>query len=252
MDQLQDKVAIVFGASRGIGKSTAERLASEGASVVLASRDTTACEDAVRDIIDGGGIAAALSADVTDYVSVQTAVEMAISQFGALDIVINNAGTIEPIDRLADCDVNAWANNMAVNVVGVLHGCRASLPKMLLQGHGVIINVSSGAASNPRQGWSAYCAAKAAVAMLTRSLHLEYGAEGIRAFGFRPGLVDTAMQDRIRQSGVNEVSQIPQTSLIPPTEPAAAIAWLCSDAAADLAGGELDIRDPDLRRRAGL
>ena len=88
--------------------------------------------------------------------------------------------------------------------------------------------------------------------MLTKSTHLEYGAQGVRIMGFAPGVVDTDMQGRIRASGINPVSKIPRSDLAPVTDPAQAIAWLCSDDAADLAGQELDIRTPDVRARAGL
>ncbi len=88
--------------------------------------------------------------------------------------------------------------------------------------------------------------------MLTKSVHLEYGAQGIRVFGFAPGVVDTEMQVAIRASGINPVSQIPRASLAPPDQPGQAIAWLCTPAADPLAGQELDIRAPDLRAAAGL
>ena len=88
--------------------------------------------------------------------------------------------------------------------------------------------------------------------MLTRSVHMEYGDQGIRIFGFAPGVVDTDMQGAIRASGINPVSKLPRTSLAPPEEPARAIAWLCTPAADALAGQELDIRAPDLRAAAGL
>jgi NAD(P)-dependent dehydrogenase (short-subunit alcohol dehydrogenase family) len=102
------------------------------------------------------------------------------------------------------------------------------------------------------EGWSAYCAGKAALAMVTRSLHLEYGEQGLRAFGFAPGLVDTDMQVQIRQSGINPVSALPRTALRPASEPGRAIAWLCTPQADDLVGQELDIRTPEFRNRCGL
>src|SRR5690606_15700892 len=117
---------------------------------------------------------------------------------------------------------------------------------------GTIVNLSSGAAHRPMEGWSAYCAGKAGLAMVTQSLALEYGARGIRAFGFAPGVVDTDMQGEIRASGINPVSKLPRENLARGDDPARAIAYLCSAAAADLAGGELDMRDASCRARAGL
>ena len=114
------------------------------------------------------------------------------------------------------------------------------------------VNVSSGAASRPLEGWSAYCAGKAGLAMLTRSLHLELGERGVRAYGLRPGVVDTDMQGVIRASGVNEVSRLRREELASVEGPARAIAYLCEPAAADLAGAEVDIRDGTFRGRAGV
>jgi 3-oxoacyl-[acyl-carrier protein] reductase len=141
---------------------------------------------------------------------------------------------------------------VTVNLVGAMHGCRAALPGMLAAGGGTIVNISSGAAERPLEGWSAYCAAKAGLAMLTRSLGLECGGRGVNAYGLRPGVVDTAMQVTIRASGVNEVSRIPRESLGGTGDPARAVAYLCTPAAADLAGGEVDIYDAAFRARAGL
>ena len=126
------------------------------------------------------------------------------------------------------------------------------LPHFLTQKTGVIVNISSGAAHNPMEGWSAYCSGKAGVYMLTRATALEAGGRGVRVYGFAPGVVDTDMQVTIRASGINEVSRIPRENLASPEDPAKAIAWLCSDAAADLAGQELTIRDESLRKRVGL
>ncbi|QLQ18384.1 MAG: SDR family NAD(P)-dependent oxidoreductase [Exiguobacterium profundum] len=108
-----------------------------------------------------------------------------------------------------------------------------------------------GAARRPLEGWSAYCAGKAGLAMLTRSVHLEYGAAGVQVYGFAPGVVDTGMQGEIRASGMNEVSQIPRAALALADQPARAIAWLCGPQAAGLAGQELDVREPGLRASAG-
>jgi NAD(P)-dependent dehydrogenase (short-subunit alcohol dehydrogenase family) len=123
---------------------------------------------------------------------------------------------------------------------------------MLARGGGTIVNLSSGAAHKPMEGWSAYCAGKAGLAMVTRSLHLEYAARGVRAFGFAPGVVDTDMQGAIRASGMNPVSQLPRASLAPAERPAWAIAWLCTAEADPLTGQELDIRADPFLSASGL
>jgi NAD(P)-dependent dehydrogenase (short-subunit alcohol dehydrogenase family) len=102
------------------------------------------------------------------------------------------------------------------------------------------------------EGWSAYCSSKAGVAMLTRCVDKEYGEMGVRIFGFAPGVVDTGMQGSIRESGINPVSKIKQDYLAPASEPAQGIAWLCTSAADDLIGSEIDVRHKDFRQRAGL
>jgi NAD(P)-dependent dehydrogenase (short-subunit alcohol dehydrogenase family) len=123
---------------------------------------------------------------------------------------------------------------------------------MVARGGGTIVNLSSGAARNAMEGWSAYCSGKAGLAMLTQCVAKEYGDRGIRAFGFAPGVVDTDMQVSIRASGINPVSQIPRENLAPPEEPGWAIAWLCTPEADALAGQEVDIRHESFRRAAGL
>jgi NAD(P)-dependent dehydrogenase (short-subunit alcohol dehydrogenase family) len=168
------------------------------------------------------------------------------------DILVNNAGVIGPIGHLGDADPLDWARNIEINLVGAVHAIQAALPAMLARGGGTIVNLSSGAAHKPMEGWSAYCAGKAGLAMVTRSLHLEYAARGVRAFGFAPGVVDTDMQGAIRASGMNPVSQLPRASLAPAERPAWAIAWLCTAEADPLTGQELDIRADPFLSASGL
>ena len=239
------------GASRGIGAAAARVFAEEGARITLVSRSRDACQDLAADLDASGTRALAAACDVSDYAQVVRAVDGAVTAFGGIDVVVNNAGVIEPISRLADADPEAWGRSIAVNLIGAWHVVRATLPH-LCQSAGALINVSSGAAGRPLEGWSAYCAGKAGLAMLTRAVDLEYGDQGVRVFGFRPGVVDTEMQVQIRASGVNPVSQLRRSDLLPPEEPARFMAWLTTPSAADLTGREVDIRDPTLRKRAGL
>lgn len=249
---LGGQVALVTGASRGIGAATAQALTAAGAKVVLAARDLERCQDVVADIAARGGTAHAFACDVADYRSVEDLVTGTLSVYGGLDILINNAGVIDPIALLADSEPVDWANNVTINLVGAYHVLRAVLPHFIAQERGVVVNVSSGAAHHPLEGWSAYCASKAALAMLTRQCALEAGGHGIRAYGFAPGTVDTRMQEKIRASGLNRVSLMRPEDHAPAHEPARAMAWLCGAEAVDLAGQELSVRDPELRRRAGI
>jgi 3-oxoacyl-[acyl-carrier protein] reductase len=252
MEDLNGKVALVTGASSGIGEATARALASRGAAVMLAARRRDACARVAEAIRQDGGQADAVVCDVTRYADVEGAVANTVAAFGGLDVLINNAGTVEPIARLAESDPKAWADNVAVNLIGAYHAVRAALRQLHASGDGVIVNISSGAAHRPLEGWSAYCAAKAGLAMLTRAIGEEEGGQRVRVYGFAPGVVDTDMQVKIRASGVNPVSRLARSDLAPPEQPARVIAWLCTPAAADLAGQEFDIRTPDIRRRAGL
>jgi 3-oxoacyl-[acyl-carrier protein] reductase len=249
MAELSGKVALVTGASRGIGASAARTLAAQGVAVVLAARDLDATTALARVIGAEGGRAVAVPCDVADFASVQAAVDAAVRDFGRLDILVNNAGMIEPIGLLAGTDPAEWGRLIDVNVKGVYHGMRAAIPAM--GEGGVIVNISSGAATNLFEGWSAYCASKAAVLMLTRMGEKEYGP-GIRVVGLAPGTVATEMQVTIRASGVNPVSALDPSVHIPADWAGRAVAWLCTAAAAEFRGVDVSLRDEDIRRRVGL
>ncbi|MEH6526298.1 MAG: SDR family oxidoreductase [Sneathiella sp.] len=252
MSNLSDQVILVTGASRGIGAAAAIELAKQGAKLCLSSRSAAACSDTLETIRNAGGDAFAASCDMSDYDAVEKLISDTMEHYGRVDTLINNAGIVDPIGPISTSDPKEWAKNTSINLLGVYHGTRAVLPHFLEQKAGTIINISSGAAHGPMEGWSAYCSGKAAVHMMTRATALETGEDGVRVFGFAPGVVDTEMQVKIRASGINAVSQIPRENLSSALEPAIAIAWLCSDAADDLAGQELTIRDESLRKRIGL
>lgn len=252
MGELSGKVVIVTGASRGIGEAAALALGHEGATVVLAARDGAMAGAVAQRIIDAGGCATGCACDVSDYDAVARLVAETIERFGRVDVLVNNAGVIEPIASLLESDPAAWARNIEINLVGAYYAVRAVLPPMVAQGGGTIVNVSSGAAIRPLEGWSAYCSGKAGLHMLTRAIALETGDKGIRVFGFQPGTTDTDMQVLIRASGINQISQIPRGNLTPVAHPATAIVYLCTAAADDLNGKEFSLRDDDFRARLNL
>lgn len=244
---MQGDVVVVTGASRGIGAAAARVFAGAGARVVLLARSEAAIAALAAEV---GGLA--IACDVGDWLAVEGAVAMVLARYGRIDVWIGNAGMIEPIARLADADVAAWGRAVDVNLKGVFYGMRAVLPLMRAQGGGTILTVSSGAAHNPVEGWSAYCAAKAGAAMLVRAVHLEEGAQRVRSIGLSPGKVATGLQVVIRASGVNPVSQLDPGVHIPAEWPARTLLWMCSAAADAYLGREISLRDEGVRRAVGL
>ena len=250
--ELKGKIALVTGASRGLGEGAARALAAAGASVMLVARDGALAATVARDIAGHGGRVEATACDVSDYAAVEKVVAATKARLVGLDILVNNAGVIEPIAEVATSDPKVWANNITINLVGAYNVVRAVLPDMLAKGGGTIVNVSSGAAYRPLEGWSAYCAGKAGLAMLTRSIELETKGKGIRVFGFSPGTIDTEMQVKIRASGMNMISRIPRAELSPVGHAVRGLIYLCTTAGDDLIGQDASMRDADFRRRIGL
>jgi NAD(P)-dependent dehydrogenase (short-subunit alcohol dehydrogenase family) len=246
---VQGKVVAITGASQGIGSAAARVFAAAGAKVVLLARSLAKIDQLAQDI---GPTAMALRCDVADWTEMDACLRAAAGRFGRLDVLINNAGTIAPIVRLAAADPQAWGRAIDVNLKGVFHGFRAALPIMRAQGSGTIITVSSGAATSPLEGWSSYCAGKAGALMLTRVAHLEEGGHGIRVLGLSPGTVATETQVAIKASGINPVSQLDPAVHVPPEWPARALLWMCSNAADAWLGGDVSLRDEGVRRAAGL
>lgn len=252
MQELRGKAAFVTSASRGIGAATAEELAKHGVAVVLVARSGGEIDAVAEKINAAGGRASAVACDVARYADVAAAVEHCRRTYGSLDILVNNAGVIDPIARLADSDPDGWDSVVDVNLKGVYHALRAAIPVMEAQGGGVIVNISSGAATSPLEGWSHYCATKAAVLTLTRCVDKEYRDQGIRIVGLSPGTVATDMQRAIKASGINPVSRMDFSQHIAPEWPARAVAWLCTDAAREFDGGDFSLKTEECRRRVGL
>lgn len=253
MTKLNGKTAIITGASRGIGEATARELAKAGMNVVLAARSAGDIERIAAEIAETGGEALAVTCDVADFASVEALVGKSIEAFGSVDLLVNNAGVINPIARLSESDPEAWNAVMDINVKGVYHGIRGVLPVMERQGQGTIVNISSGAAYGPMEGWSHYCASKAAVLMLTRAVDKEYRDHGIRAVGLSPGTVATQMQVDIKASGINPVSQMDPSVHAPPEWIGQAIAWLAGEGADRYLGADLQLRsDAEARAAIGL
>ncbi|WP_370251486.1 SDR family oxidoreductase [Nioella sp.] len=240
---------MITGASRGIGEAAARLFAQEGAKVCLLARSRDEIAQIAGDI---GDAALAIPCDVSRFWELEAAVNACVETFGRLDIVINNAGVIEPIASMAESDPDAWGHVIDINLKGVYYGMRAALPVMTAAGGGTIITISSGAAHNALDGWSHYCTSKAGAAMLTKCLHKEAAANGIRAMGLSPGTVATQMQREIKASGVNPVSQLEWTDHIPADWPAKCLLWMCSKDSDEFLGEEISLREEAIRRRIGV
>jgi len=246
---MTEKTVMITGASRGIGAATARVFATAGWRVALLARSEADISALAEQI---GDRAMALRCDVADATSVTASVQTVMARWGRLDALINNAGTIDPICRIETAAPEAWGAAIDVNLKGVFHGMRAAIPVMKAAGGGTIITVSSGAASNPLEGWSAYCAGKAGAAMLTRAAHLEEAEHGLRIMGLSPGTVATDMQVRIKQSGVNPVSQLDPAVHIPAEWPAKCLLWMCGSGGDAWLGREISLRDEAIRRAIGV
>jgi NAD(P)-dependent dehydrogenase (short-subunit alcohol dehydrogenase family) len=249
MIDLTGRTVLITGASRGIGAEAARVFAEAGANVALVARSADSIADLAGEI---GNKAVAIPCDISRYWEVAQAVENCVTAFGGLDILINNAGVIEPIARLEDADPEGWGQVIDINLKGVFHGMRAALPVMEAAGGGTVLTISSGAAHNAIEAWSHYCASKAGAAMLTMCLHKEMGDKGIRAMGLSPGTVATQMQREIKASGINPVSQLDWSDHIPADWPAKALLWMCGPEADAYLGEEISLRDEGIRKKVGL
>jgi NAD(P)-dependent dehydrogenase (short-subunit alcohol dehydrogenase family) len=246
---MDGKTVLITGASRGIGAAAARVFADAGARVALIARSGDDLAELAGEI---GDAAIAIPCDVSRYWEISAAVDATVGTFGSLDVMINNAGVIKPIAHLADSDPDGWGQTIDINLKGVYHGLRAAMPVMIAAGGGTILNISSGAAYRPVEGWSHYCAAKAGAAMLTRCAHEEGRAKGLRVMGLSPGTVGTDMQRKIAASGISEGRKLDWSEHIPPEWPARALLWMCSPDADEFLGEDVRLRDDEVRRRVGL
>ena len=246
---MQDRIVLITGASRGIGAAAAREFAAAGAQVALLARNGEAVAALAGEI---GDQAVAIPCDVSRFWEVEAAVEACLRAFGRLDVLIGNAGVIEPIAPLAEASPGAWDHLIDVNLKGAYHGMRAAMPVMQEAGGGTIITVSSGAAHHALEGWSAYCVSKAGAAMLTECADHEGRERGLRVMGLSPGTVATDMQRAIRESGINPVSQLDWSEHVPPEWPAKALLWMCGPGADPYLGTEISLRDPEIRAKIGL
>lgn len=252
---LTGKVAVVTGASRGLGKTIALALAQRGASVALVARNTDALHEVEREIAANGGIAHAITAnlmqphsDGADEIKVETT-----RRLGVAHILINAAGMFGPLQLIQDSDPQTWIATQTLNVIAPYLLCRAFLPGMMTAGWGRIVNVSSaGSLHQPVPLSSAYAVSKVALNRLTRGLAVEIEGSGVTANAIHPGDVktemwadirDQAMQSPLGSGYLDWVKWVEETGGDPPEKAADLVLRLCSDEAANINGQFLWIED---------
>ena len=241
---LDGKVAVVFGASVGIGAATSQVIAKSGAKVVLASRNTGAMAKTVQKIRDEGGEAEYIQVDVTNYEQVKAAVDLAVKKYGGLDIVVNNAGINDAPSRVHETSDEKFDRIIHTNLKGVFYGMKAGIPELIKRGGGAVVNVSSVGGLIAAPGLSPYCASKHAVIGLSKSAALDYASDSIRVNIVAPGAVDTDIFNNWQEDEQAKKSFIalhPLGRVGQPLEIGAAIAWLSSDAASYITGAVLPI-----------
>lgn len=205
--ELIGKTAVVSGAGRGVGRSTAIALASRGARVILLARTTSELDEVAGVIGERGGEALAIPTDIGDSVELESTTKHIIDAVGGADIVVNNAAVVWPLGPTVTVDHSEWETAIAVNLFGAVRLTVALLPGMLERGWGRVVNVSSGIASHPEGmiGANAYAASKAALEAHTINLAAELADTGVTVNVYRPGTVDTEMQAWIRRQSGNRI-----------------------------------------------
>jgi len=236
------RVALVAGASRGIGAATAAAFAAAGAAVVLAARDEAALRSVAADITAHGGRALAVATDVTDAGSMRRLVERAVSEFGRLDAAFNNA-TAGPMPApLADIDPDEFDLGIATNVRGTFLGMKYQVPAMLASGGGAIVNMASLAGLTGVANLAAYVAGKAGIIGLTKVAALDYADQGIRVNVVAPGPILTYhLEAAGEQAQRGAALSVPMRRVGTVGEVARAVLWLCSDQSSFVTGTVLPI-----------
>ncbi len=244
MNRLKGKVAIITGGSAGIGEAIAKTFAREGAAVVITGRRKDELDRVAADIGESQGRCVSVRGSITDEAHVRVAVRQAIEQFGALDILINNAGVGEFGRRIHELDDKTWADVLDVNVTGVFRMTRAAIPEMLTRQRGSIVNISSIASLVGIPLLPSYAASKGALDSLTRAIAIDYAKDGIRCNVVNPGLISTPMAAPLM---ANPEQLEPILAYYPirrpgkPEEVANMVLYLASDEAAWVTGGTFPI-----------
>lgn len=235
--RLKDQVAIITGASRGIGKATAFALASEGAKVVVNyASNSQAADEVVTEIIEAGGDAIALSADVSQSEAVEAMFKQTMDKWGKVDVLVNNAG-ITKDTLLLRMKLEDWQQVINLNLTGVFLCCKSASKIMLKQRSGRIINISSVAGQMGNPGQANYSAAKAGVIGLTKTLAKEFASRGVTVNAVAPGFIETDMTQGLQAEEI--LKAIPLNRYGKPEEIAGMIRFLACDRASNYITGQV-------------
>jgi len=238
--ELKDKVAIVTGASKGIGEAIAQALAQAGAKVIVSSRKQEAVEQTAQEIKQAGFEASAVQAHMGNMDEARALVDRAVEIYGGVDIIVNNAATNPVFGPMMNCDESVFAKIMGVNVQGPLELCKKAVPVMRKRGGGSIINIASIGGLHPEQMLGLYSVSKSALISLTKVMAKEWGSLGIRANSICPGLIKTKFSQALwqNQAMVNQMLMMaPIKRLGEPEDIAGLALFLASDASAYCTGG---------------
>lgn len=243
--RLENKVAIITGAARGIGRVAAQLFAEEGACVVIADLDEAGGQATAQMIRDSGGKALFQKTDLIDAVQVERMVSAAVAAFGRLDILYNNAG-INHFAQLADTEEPDWDRVMAVNVKSVFMCSKFAIPEMRASGGGSIINTGSAASLVGLRNLAVYTASKGAVLALTRNMALDYAKDGIRVNALCPGVTATEMTEKVIEADPDPAAArarfdrvIPRGQMAAPAEIARVALFLASDESSYITGAAI-------------
>ena len=242
---MADKVALVTGGSSGIGRATALAMAGGGAKVAVADVNVEGGDETVRMIVDGGGEALFVEADVSKAEDVQALVDRTVQTFGRLDWAFNNAGIDNPHAPIGEYDVEVWDRVLKVNLKGVMLCVRYEIPALLASGGGSIVNMASVAGLIGTPISPAYTTSKHGIVGLTRSAALDYAKSGVRVNAVCPGVTRTGLTEAfIREMPDGEAqlnAEAPIGRMAEPEEIAAVVLFLCSDAASYVTGVSLPV-----------
>jgi len=245
MAALDGKATVITGGASGIGRATALVFARAGVRVVVADVDVAGGEETAAAARAAGGTMHFLRCDVRSGTEVEALVAHAIDRFGRLDCAVNNAGIEGTLAPIGEASEETAARVLDVNLMGVWRCLHAELPRMAAQGGGAIVNTASVAGLVGAAGLAPYVASKHGVVGLTKTAALEYAAHGVRVNAVCPGLIQTPMVDRLEAASPGVTAALlavkPMGRLGSPDEVAAAIVWLCSDAASFTTGHALTV-----------